>query len=305
MEERIIDDEFGRGVRMKKTADGYVDVTDAALEEMEDCEEAEEIAFEFPVLETDEDDEDLVGLSPEEAMALRKKKEEAARLRKEQYEATCAAGEKLLAEGSFKGAETEFEKALKLDDEAMEASVGYWRAKTADFTDPDVLIGEYAEASIESLEFDLGYNAVDKIKQTYADVFERRYQELCEEEEPLAQKVEAKQEARREILNKRLLRSTLAFCGVLLPTAALLVLAIVFGLKMFSTPDNTYVLPTILLGVGFFAAFVVFMVFTNKWINVFRLRRENERLSSTEDGARLQQIRDYKEIYGCLLINRP
>ena len=28
MEERMIDDEYGRGVRLKKTKDGYVDVTD-------------------------------------------------------------------------------------------------------------------------------------------------------------------------------------------------------------------------------------------------------------------------------------
>ena len=28
MEERIIDDEYGRGIRLKKTKDGFVDVTD-------------------------------------------------------------------------------------------------------------------------------------------------------------------------------------------------------------------------------------------------------------------------------------
>ena len=32
MEERIIDDEYGRGVRLKKTKDGYVDVTDELAE---------------------------------------------------------------------------------------------------------------------------------------------------------------------------------------------------------------------------------------------------------------------------------
>ena len=33
MEERIIDDEYGRGIRLKKTKDGYVDVTDELTEE--------------------------------------------------------------------------------------------------------------------------------------------------------------------------------------------------------------------------------------------------------------------------------
>ena len=38
MEERIIDDEYGRGVRLKKTKDGYVDVTDELTAEKEDDE---------------------------------------------------------------------------------------------------------------------------------------------------------------------------------------------------------------------------------------------------------------------------
>ena len=32
MEEIIIDDEYGRGIRLKKTKDGYVDVTDELAE---------------------------------------------------------------------------------------------------------------------------------------------------------------------------------------------------------------------------------------------------------------------------------
>ena len=32
MEERIIADEYGRGIRLKKTKDGYVDVTDEFAE---------------------------------------------------------------------------------------------------------------------------------------------------------------------------------------------------------------------------------------------------------------------------------
>lgn len=68
MEERIIDDEYGRGIRLKKTKDGYVDVTDELSEsEADGAEEAgeegtEEVSFEFPDL--DEDDEDLVNLTP-------------------------------------------------------------------------------------------------------------------------------------------------------------------------------------------------------------------------------------------------
>ena len=156
MEERIIDDEYGRGIRLKKTKDGYVDVTDELAEKGEKAEETgaeyegEEVAFEFPMLDSDEDDEELVGLTPEEA-------------------------------------------------------------------------------------------------------------------------------------------------------AALAVLTIVLGLQNFTTRENTYILPTILCGAGFAVVFIAFILLTNKWINDMRIYRANERLSSTEEGARLEEVRDYLDLYGALL----
>ena len=103
MEERIIDDEYGRGIRLKKTKDGYVDATDELAEEAKlpesaekdkaqpeglqealeaeaenvtdgeegDAEAADEVLFEFP----EEDDEELAALSAEDAAALIKKRE--------------------------------------------------------------------------------------------------------------------------------------------------------------------------------------------------------------------------------------
>lgn len=304
MEERIIDDEYGRGVRLKKTKDGYVDVTDEIAKEdaSAEYEEGEELEFEFPVLEMDEDDEDLVGLSPEEALALKKRKEEEAAKRQADYEQACKEGNKLLDSGSFKAAELEFEKALALDDEALEASVGYWRAKTSDFTQPDALVEEYADAGIESLEYDLGIRAVDRIKAEYQTVFKARYAELEAEEGPLAQAVEEKQASRREVLAARLKRSTIGFCVSMIPMVAFLVLTIIIGLSNFTTKEDTFVLPTILLAVAFFIAFIVFMVCANKLINDNRMRRTNERLASTEDGAKLVKIRAFKELYACLLL---
>ena len=87
MEERIIDDEYGRGIRLKKTKDGYVDVTDELAENAETEgveaevaaeEEGEEVSFEFPVFDVEEEDEDLIGLDPEEAARIRREREEAA-----------------------------------------------------------------------------------------------------------------------------------------------------------------------------------------------------------------------------------
>ena len=302
MEERTVDDEYGRGIRLRKTADGYVDVTDELAKDTDgEYEDAEEISFEYPVLETDEDDEDLVGLSPEEAAKLRREKEAAEEKRKADYAQACKEGEVLLETGSFKAAELKFEKALNLDEEATDACVGYWRAKTADFTQPDVLIEEYAEAGIESLEFDLGIAAVDKIKQKYREVFKSRIRELDEEEKPLQAEVEEKRAKRREVLSKRLKRSTLVFCIAAIPTVALLVLTLLFGMKNFTTLGDEYITPTIVFAVAFFVCFIAFILVANKWINDFRIRRANERLTSTEEGRRLLKIRSYKELYECLL----
>lgn len=299
-EERIIDEEYGRGIRMKKTADGYVDVTDELAEEGEttdgtETEETDEMTFEFP--ELDEDDEDLVGLSPEEAMALRKKKEEEARLRREEYERLVAEGEALLAEGSFKSAELKFEQALKLDQVATEASYGYWCAKTENFKDPDVLIDEYLESGYENLEFDLGYEAVELIKEHHLAEFQRRYDELTEEETPLEEQVQEMQERRRAVLKPRLKRAGIAFACAAAVFLVALSLTVLFGLKNFTVSDSRYIVPTIVAAVVSVVAFVVFGVLTNKFINAGRIYRQNERLSSTDEGARLEEIREYKELY--------
>jgi tetratricopeptide (TPR) repeat protein len=302
MEERLIDDEYGRGVRLKKTKDGYVDATDELAEdETREETESEEVAFEFPVLDTDEDDEDLVGLSPEEALKLRQKKEEEAQKRKEAYETACQNGFALLEQGNFEEAEKTFEEALGLDDEATQASVGYWRAKTENFANPDALVGEYADASIESLEYDLGVDAVEIIKKEYQAVIRRRYSELEAEEQPLAESVEAKQSHRRAVLKERKKGAIIAFVCVCLPLIALAVLTGVIGAKNFIVIDNAYVVPTIILGVLTFVCFIAFVLVSNKWLNVSRMLRANEKLESTEDGQRLVEIRDYKEIYRCLL----
>ena len=304
MEERIIDDEYGRGVRLKKTEDGYVDVTDEELENED--ENTEEALFEFPEFDEDTDDEELATLTPEEAIALKKRREEEAAARKNEYEKLCAEGDALLEVGSFHTAELKFEKALMLDDEAVDASVGYWRAKTADFTDPDVLIGEYADASIESLEFDLGYKATDILRERYQDTFARRIAELEEEEKPLIEQIEEKQITRRAVIKERLKRSAITTAIAAIPTITLLVLTIVFALKIFSVVDDRYILPTIILGASFFVVFIVFLLIANKLINNQRMYRANERLSASEDGKRLLQIRDYKTIYQALLpVNAP
>lgn len=300
-EERIIDEEYGRGVKLRKTKEGYVDVTDELVDGEEVEEGAEEVSFEFPVME-DEDDEDLVGLSTEEALALKKQKAEAAERRRQEYEQAVVDGNALLEAGEFESAEKKFEEALNLDEIARDASVGYWRAKTENFQKPEVLVDEYLEEGMDSMCYDLGNDAVEIIKKDYHDVFAKKYAELEEEEKPLAKEVEGKQTARRAILKERLKKSSIRFIAVAIPTLVCVILTIVFGLKIPTVRDNRYIPVTIVLAGVSFVAIIVLTAFANKFINSFRIYRRNEKLSSTEEGERLQEIRKYKALYGELLL---
>lgn len=333
MEERIIDDEYGRGVRFKKTKDGYVDATDElaeeekdaaengesgeleadaeedveeesvlvdgleeGLENLEEDEGGEEVTFEFPELE--EDDEDLVNLTPEEAEKLRKKKAEEAVRRKEEYAALCKEGDELLLSGSYKAAELKFEKALSLEENAWEAAVGYWRARTSDFSEPDVLMDEYAETGYESLENDLGEDAADALKKQFKEVFEKRLAEVSDELAPLEKEVEEKQNKRRSVLKARLSASRKGLFGTALPMLVFLVLGIVFGSLITTRKDGLFVVLTAVSAVLFFVCFIAFGVFTNRFVNNRFLNRANEDLSSTEEGRMLLKLRAYKELYG-------
>lgn len=321
MEERIVDDEFGRGIRLKKTKDGYVDVEDAlapetqaedvegAEEESEEIsvilpmdEESEEEAYSMPAMYSEQDDEDLVDLSPEEAERVSKAKEEALRHRKEAYAKACSDGEKLLETGSFRAAEIVYERALGLDELATEASVGYWRAKTSNFHDPDVLVEEYLKDGIEELESDLGVLATEIIKRDYHDVFQKRYDELCAQEAPILERVREKQAQRRVVLSKRRTKTFIFFLCSILPFIGMLIATALVGIKNFSTAGNTYVVPTIVCGCIAVAAFLLSLFATNLFFNACRMYRMNENLASTEDGKAVLDIREYKAVYEGLLL---
>ncbi|MBQ8405342.1 MAG: hypothetical protein IJX09_01705 [Clostridia bacterium] len=308
MEERIIDDEYGRGIRLKKTADGFVDVTDelAANTDGEEEQTADEVSFEFPVFD-DEEDEDLATLTPQEAIEYRKKKEEAAAKRKADYQKACAEGDAVLESGEFAKAEQKFEQALQLDEVATHASVGYWRAKTENFAKPDVLADEYADEDegLESMEYDLGVDAVDEIRATYKGAFQTRLDEIRAEEKPLAAVVEEKQEKRRAVLSARLRKSIILFAVVFIPTVVGIVLTAVFGAKIPTTRENTYILPTIIVGAISLLLFFASVFFGNKMGNAIRIFSKNERVSSSVEGKRLVAIRAYAELYKQLLAPIP
>lgn len=299
MEERIIKDEYGRGIRMKKTEDGYVDATDELAEENESLEESEvaedEVLFEFPQI--DEDDEELAALMPEQAEALKKKREEERMKKQAEYEERMRQGNLYLSEKEYSKAETEFSAAVELAFGSSEAQVGLWKAKTEDFACPDRLpegYREYGDGAYGEFAYDAGAEGIETLKKEYGFVFQKRLAELKEEKTPLEKDVLAAQTSRREILAERKKKHLAFFLATLLPAVILLAVGIVFAARINTRPDWLYLYVAAGFGAAFLLSFFVFVAASNKLINTRRIIRENEDLSSTEDGARLVEIL-YKE----------
>ena len=126
-------------------------------------------------------------------------------------------------------------------------------------------------------------------------------QELSEAEAPLLKSFTEKQTSRREVLKKRLYGAGGVFIGLTLTFVGVAIALLFVALQNFSTPDNTFVVPTIVLGVMTFVMFIASLVGTNKFFNAARMYRMNENLSSTEEGKQILDIRQYKDLYEALV----
>ena len=302
MEERIIDEEYGRGIRMKKTKDGEVDVTDATVPETEE-ETGEEALFEFPDLE--EDDEELATLTPEEALELKRRRAEEAKKRAEEYDVLMKEGEALTQAGEYKTAVEKYKKATELTPEPTEAIVGYWRARTAGYTDAAVLFEAYRDDDFEEFVGDVGEEAALEIKEGLKEVVAKRLETLKIEGEPLEKEIGEKQEARRAVIQKRLSSARLWFFATAVPALVTLILTVYFGVSINTRPDRLFVWVTIGCAVGFLATFIAFCAAANKYYNARRINRKNERLSSTEEGKKLLAIRAERAFFEALISFEP
>ena len=300
MEERIIDDEFGRGIRLKKTKDGYVDATDELAPETEEERAEDEVEFSFPVF--DVDDEELVGLTPEEALALQKRREEEKAECKEKYAELCAEGQSLLEKADYLGAENLFKKAMKMDiaDETVEATLGFWRAKTEEFAYPDRFAKEYVQDGVDEMEYDLGYKTLDALKEAYKEKFAQSKKVWEEKSKALLEKAEEKIKERKEYLQPQVKSKTLGFVISALPMLALLITTIVLAFKNFSVRGSSFIIPTAICAGVFLISVFVFTFFANKFINVMRLYKASGKLYSSDEGKAFFEAEEYVLLYGNL-----
>ncbi len=297
MEERLIDKEDERLIRIKKKADG-VDAEDATAEEHDEELPEEEILVTLPDSEEDEDyDEDLVGLTPSELArekARRQKAEEEARA---ECNKLVAAGEEELKNGAFDKAEALFSQAYCYGFADGKIAEGLWTARTKNFTETEPF---YSQENAE--EFSSIDDASKKfVREKIGERLEKEREELKKEEEALAPGVLEQQETRRQAFEGN--RKYYAV-RVLVSLGVLVLFLIATAVSASYIVRTLSSLPVILTGVfGGLAliAFVASLVLFLKFMGANKLCRTNGKLSSTEDGAHLEELRNKLECLELIL----
>ena len=287
MEERMIDDEELRKVKLKKTKDGETDV-------VEDDGEEEEYVFDTP---EGEYDESLVGLTPsqlEKVLEERKKAEEEAR---EEFANLIASGEAALKENNYEEAEKFFAQADRYVFEDERLPVGLWTARTRGFTEKEPFYKvEQAEAFAKCSK-----ELKEKAREAFGAEFEQERKEAIEEEKELAPRVEEMRVARERAFadnQKYYFVRFVAFAAVLLFSIIGAILSANFIVR---TQSIAPVVCTAVFGVIALVFLVATLIILRNLIVANLLCRKNREETATADGAYLKALRDKIHCLSCVL----
>lgn len=282
MEERLMDDP--RKIKVKRNAEGgIVDATDALAPEGEEGAEEEEIELKLPEGELDED---LVGLAPsqlEKELERRKKEAEEAAAERDRL---LSEGEALLRQKKYEEAEPLFSQALVYDPESDWAQEAVWICRTRDFTDTEPLYDrEWAEEFREA-----GPAAKKLLREKLGAALQAEKSELEEEATPLHEKVYRARNERRGafVANRNYYRGRLLIFGAIF--CIFVVAMSIFGSFIVHVRGNIPLILTIVFGGLALLDLIPILFFSRKFIVAQRLVSDNEKLSSTEEGERLEEL---------------
>ena len=296
MEERLIDKEDERLIRIKKKAEG-TDAEDALTPDGEEAQDEEEILVTLPEGYDEDYDQSLVGLSPEDLqkeLERRKKAEEEARV---EYGQLVAAAKEQLARGNFEAAASLYEQAADysfVDDEIIKE---LWTARTKNFSD----ISPFYDTNYAEEFSDYNEPAKTFIRDKIGAALTQERERLQKEEAELAPDVLEKQETRRQAFDnhRRYYKvRLLVFAGLMALFAIATVVSSTFIVRTLSS------LPVILTGAfggATLISFVGMLVFMLKYSGASKLCRMNGKLASTQDGARLEELREKLECLKLIL----
>lgn len=276
MEERMIEDEKGRKIKLGVNAEGETD----ALEET-----GEEVLLELP---EEEYDESLVGLTPSQLEQELERRRAAEAEALAAFEALVQEGDEALAAQEFERAETAFAQAeTYVFAEESDVSQKLWRARTREFSDEEAFYRagyaeEFAQASPGAKAF---------VREQVASRLTAQREEYEKEEAEIAPRIESAQAERRGAFaaNRRYwsVRFALSAALIVLFAAA----SAVCGGYIVRTKSNLPVIFTAVFAALAVLFLIVMFVFARKLFVANGLYRENEKLSSTQEGARLDFLR--------------
>ena len=293
MEERLVDKDDERLIRLKKTAEG-TDAQDALAEDNAE-EVEEEVLVTLP--DGEEYDEDLVGLTPSQLakeLARRKKAEEEARA---ECQKLVAVAEEALAAEDYERAASFFAQATCYSFADAGIVKGLWQARTKNYTDLSPFFNkEYAEEFAVSDE-----EAKAAVREKVKEELDEKRTEVKEEIEKISPSILEKQEERRQAFLANRRYYAVIFMILFGVTAAFIVGLAVSASYIVRTLSILPVVLTACFGglalVAFFAAFALLVKFSG----ANRLCRVNEKLSATEEGAHLVELQERLECLDLIL----
>lgn len=296
MEERIIDDP--RKIKVKRNAAGGVEDATDALAADGGQEDGEELVLDVPEEELMEGlDEDLIGLAPSQLEAeLERRRKEAEEAEKER-DRILAAAEDLFAKGRYEKAEPLFAQALAIDPTCTRAQNALWLCRSGNFTSTEGLLNEtcareFAEADDDTRAFVLG--ALGERMKTEKAALEG-------EAVPLRARVRAGQEKRREAFKNNRDYYRVRFFAVI---GAMLFLLIAAGISSAFIARTPGYLPVVFV-IAFAACAVVLLplalYLARKLFVAQKYCLDNEKLSSTEEGEKLEEIEERIRWYNAYL----
>lgn len=290
MEERIIDNE--REIKIKRKR-GVIDAQDALAEDTEVQDEEEEVVLEFP---DGEYDEDLVGLTPAQLKEELARRERAKREALDAQTKLMAEGEEKLQEKAYADAEIFFAQALVYGENAQ-ASERLWRARTHDFSDTESFYEKTNAEEFALLPEDVRGCVLDRMKER----LQTERAEYEAEATPLKEEVESAIASRRGPFLANKAYYLLRFRICLFAFVLCIVGAVISASMIYSTEG---MLP-VWIAIGFGAAALVCLgltiAFLRKLFEARRLCVQNDTLSSTEEGARLEYLNGRLECLNLVL----
>ena len=299
MEERIIDDEEGRLIKIKRTKNGVDAVEDTGENGAAEAEEVDEEIARLMVEFRDDDeyDEDLVGLTPtqlKEALERRERAKEEARGECDKY---VALGDEALASGDFDEAEDNYESAVSYIDDDERANIGLWRARTKNFTSDEA----YYDLSNARALSKAPQAVRDEVLSRDGEKLKAAREELLGRIAPLRAEVENKRLSLREplVANRNYYRLRL-----IILLACVLCFAIAAGVSGYFTVRTTSIAPVVtaaIFGAGAGISLVLAVVYTRFYLLASRLCRGNEDQNATEEGRMLSELENREACLGRIL----